>query len=207
VVRLADRRAQARRVAVGRGRSFYLLDPTGSVTRTFSTTSAAIQEHLSTTAYTIEGDALVSYFHDAAWRREHQPTLSRSVELAGLRRLPADSAPREPDVRDAIERHEAELRAAWEEHRRAEGERLAEFERALPPLRRDETIALRWRYDGPNVVIERSTGAELWRNDRPWMGKGLYERLRRVAARKYGDRLTAFEVDVSTDEYLRFDND
>jgi hypothetical protein len=187
--------------------SFYLLDSTGSVARIFSTTSSAIQEHLSTTAYTIEGDALVSYFHDAAWRHEHEPTLSRSVELAGLRLLPADAAPPESDVRGAIERHEAELRAAWEEHRRAEVERLAEFERALPPLRRDETVALRWRYDGPDVVIERSTGAELWRNDWPWMGKGLYERLRRVAAQKYGDRLTAFEVDVPADEYLRFDND
>lgn len=192
---------------LGESGTFYLLDSARTVLRSWEPMSSAVREHLSTTGFTIEGDALVSYFHDVRWLHEHEPTLSRSSELAGLRPLPADEAPSEADVRKAIERPEAARRAAWEEHRRTEADRLAEFERALPALSQDETIALRWRYDGPDVVIERATGAELWRDDWPWMGKGLYERLLRVAARKYGDRLAGFEVDVPADEYLRFDND
>lgn len=189
------------------GGKYYLVDSTGAVVRTWGPTSSAVQEHLSRTAHAIEGNALVSYFHDVAWRHEDHPTLTRSVEVAGLRPLRADEAPREADVREAIERHESERWAAWEEHERAEADRLAGFESALPALAPDETITLRWRYDGADVVIERSTGAELWRTEWPWMGKELYRRLERVAARKYGDRLTGFEVDVPADEYLRFDND
>jgi hypothetical protein len=193
---------------LGEAGTYYLLGATGAVVRSWEPNSSAVQEHLSRTAYTIEDDALVSYFHDAAWLHEHEPTLSRSVELPGLCLLPVEEAPSEADVREAIERHEAERLAAWEEHQRAEADRLARFERALPSLSQDETIALRWRYDGTDVVIERSTGEEVWREPNwPWMGKELYRRLGRVAAQKYGDRLVRFEVDVPADEYLRFDND
>jgi hypothetical protein len=67
---------------------------------------------------------------------------------------------------------------------------------------------LRWRYDGPDIVIERSTGEEVWREtDWPRMGKTLYRRLRRVAEATYGERFHGFEVDVPAEEYLRFDND
>jgi hypothetical protein len=190
------------------GGTFYLLDSAGTVVQSWSTTESAVQEHFSKLAYVVEGDALVCYLHDVRWRHEDEPTLSRSVELSGLRELEGEAAPFEAAARATIESHEAERRRAWAEHEGTERKRLASFERALPQLGANETVALRWRYDGPDVVIERSTGEELWRDkDWPWMGKTLYRRLRRIAAEKYGDRLVDFDVDVPADEYLRFDND
>jgi hypothetical protein len=111
-------------------------------------------------------------------------------------------------VQRAIDRDEAARRAAWAEHEQTERERLTRFERSLPALRDDERITLIWRYAGPDIVISRSSGEEVWREpDWPWMGKELYRRLGRVAAAKYGDRLVGFEVGVPANEYLRFDND
>ena len=196
------------RTPLGRAGIFHLLDAAGAVARSWTTSATAVQEHLSTLAYAIEGDALVCYFHDVRWLHEHEPTLSRSVELAGLRPLSPEAAPSEDDVRQAIERDEAARREARVERERVEGERLARFERALPELLPDERIRLVWRYAGPDVVIARSTGEEIWREpDWPWQGKELHRRLARVARARYGERLEAFEVDVPAEEYLRFDND
>jgi hypothetical protein len=196
------------RTPVGQAGTFYLLDSTGAIVRSWSIRSHAVQEHLGTSAYVIEGDALVDYYHDVAWGHEDRPSLSRSVVLEGLRLLPPARAPSEEAVREAIERDEAGRREAWAEHERVESERLARFERALPALEAGERITLVWRYAGPDIVISRSTGEEVWREpDWPWMGKGLYGRLWRIAAQTYGDRLAGFEIDVPADEYLRFDND
>ena len=196
------------RTPLGHAATLYLLDPAGGVVRQWSTSSTSVQEHLSTLAYVVEDDALVCYFHDVRWGHEEEPSLSRSVELEGLRALPPEEAPSEAAVREAIERHEAARRETRAEYERREAERLAGFEAALPNLDAGERIALVWRYAGDDVVISRSTGEEVWRDpDWPWMGKELYRRLAWVAREKYGDRLERFEVDVPVEEYLRFDND
>lgn len=196
------------RAPLGRAGTFVLLDAAGELVRTWTTTSTSVQEHLSTTAYAIEGDALVGYFHDAAWLHEHEPSLSRSVELDGLRALVPAEAPPPAVVEAAIARHDAARSRARERYDRAERERLSGFERALPELAPGERIALVWRYARSDVVVARATGEEVWREpDWPWMGKDLYRRLLRVAERKYGERLDAFAVDVPPEEYLRFDND
>jgi hypothetical protein len=196
------------RTPLGQGGSFYLLDAARTVLRSWSTSSSAVQEHLSTSAYVIEDDALVRYFHDVAWGHEDRPSLSRSVELDGLRLLAPAEAPSEAAVRKAIDRDEASRRGTRAEYELRESERLAGFEQALPDLDPGEAITLVWRYAGEDIVIARSTGEELWREpDWPWMGKDLHRRLSRVAATKYGERLEAFEVDVPAEEYLRFDND
>jgi hypothetical protein len=193
---------------VGEGGTFYLLDSAGEVARAWKPTSVSVQEHLGTTAYVVEGDAFVSYYHDVAWGREDRPSLSRARELEGLRLLASDQAPPKATVQSAVNRYEAALAKAHAERDRRERERLTRFERALPDLSPDERITLVWRYAGPDVVVYRSTGAEVWREpDWPWMGRDLYRGLRRVAEQKYGTRLMAFEVDVPAAEYLRFDND
>jgi hypothetical protein len=196
------------RTPLGHGGTFHLLDSAGTIVRTWKTTSASVQEHLGTSAYVIEGDALFDYYHDVAWGHEDRPSLNRSVVLDGLRVLPPADAPSEAAVRQAIDRDEAARRAARAEHERVESDRLARFERALPAVTADERITLVWRYAGPDIVIARSTGEELWREtDWPWMGKDLYRRLRRVAEQRYGERLAGFEIDVPAEQYLRFDND
>lgn len=196
------------RTPLGDGGTFYLLDEGGRIVRSWTTTSSAVQEHLGTTAYVIEGDALVDYYHGADWGHEEQPSLSPSPLVDGLRLLPAADAPSEEAVGDAIARYEAareDARAAWEQ---AERDRLGRFERTLPEPTADEPITLVWRYDGADVVIAQGGGEELWREtDWPWMGKDFYRRLRRVAEQKYGERLAGFVVDVPPEEYLRFDND
>jgi hypothetical protein len=192
---------------LGQAGTFYLLDSAGAVMRSWTTTTSAVQETFATTAHVIEGDALVDYYHGVDWGHEDHPSLDRSVAL-GLTPLAPGDAPSETEVRRAIERDEAARSDAHAEHDRVESERLAGFERALPPLGADERITLVWRYAGDEIVIGRSTGEELWREaDWPWMGKDLYRRLSRVAAQKYGERLAGFEVDVPADAYLRFDND
>jgi hypothetical protein len=196
------------RTPLGQAGTFYLLDSDGEIARAWKTRSVSVQEHLGTSAYVIEGDALVDYYYDVAWGHEDEPSLQRTVELEGLRPLPPAQAPPETVVRQAIDRYEAAQPKAWAEHERVESERLARFERALPELSDDERITLVWRYAGDDIVIYRATGEEVWREtDWPWMGKGLYRRLRSVAEKKYGERLAGFGIDVPADEYLRFDND
>jgi hypothetical protein len=197
------------RTPLGQASTFYLLDAAGAIDRTWTTTVSSLQEHLTTLAYVVEDEALVCYLDDLAFGFSGATrTLKRSVELEGLRLLPPERAPSKELVQAAIDRYDAGRREAWAEHERHEAERLARFERALPPLAAEERITLVWRYDGPDVVIARATGEEVWcETDWPWMGKGLYRRLAHVAARRYGDQLEAFEGDVPADEYLRFDHD
>ncbi len=185
--------------------TFYLLDAAGEIGQEWSTTWGSIDDTLGRSTYAVEGDELIDYYAERTG--DCEPTVRRSVTLAGLRRLPSGEAPAETGVAAAVERREEKRqRVAAEEHGR-DVERLAWFERALPVLADGERIGLVWRYDGGDIVISRSAGEELWReSDWHWMGKGLYVQLREVAERMYGARLTDFAVELAGYDDDRFDN-
>lgn len=87
---------------LGAAWTFHLLEASGALFHTYTTMRFAIQEHHNTSAHVIEGDCLVSYSHDERWRHEHEPQLSRSPVICGLRLLAPTEAPTEADVRRAI---------------------------------------------------------------------------------------------------------
>lgn len=168
--------------------------------RLYFSGSHASQEYLHTSLYAVvDGELRLVFSAENAdsGRVDH----SRSVELRGLVEAPAEK----PEARVRAWR-EAQAAASAEAARR-ESERLASFERALPPP--SGPMDFVFAYDGPDIVIRGPGSGEVWRErEGPRHGKARFAELKKSLRRRYGKKLRSFKAELpDIDAGLRFNPD
>ncbi|MEU8271149.1 hypothetical protein AB0B89_28820 [Sphaerisporangium sp. NPDC049002] len=168
-------------------RPYYALDAFGAVDRVYSKGVYSVEDELYVTVYRVEDDTLYAH-HSWSNLRYAESRHERSVECAGLIRLPPARVPSPESVAAALaelaEREQAEVAA-----RRSRLEAVgASFLSTLPDHTGDGVLHLELTLEEWHPVIRLSDGRVLWRAAATDLThKELLTLLRAVLAARYGE--------------------
>lgn len=187
------RLSDGRLLAEEREGVFHVFHPDGLLERSFLSGAGSEREHLTSTAYFVDGGELRSRFSDENTDMpEELPTVKIEIELSGLK--PVEHPGVEEMIASAMAVREVRVKAAAER----EAEKLAAFERGLPEFEGERDLEFVFAYDPQGAIVVRGPGRlEVWREaGYPNQGRFRFAQLDDILRRRYKKRLRSFTPDL-----------